>query len=75
MEFAKRNFEMCQNLIKTLVERGELNTETEALQCIQDKFWLSRHGYGHIAHVLSSQVGIDACQSVFARQKDNVGLY
>lgn len=74
MEFTKRNFEMCQNLIKALVERGELNTETEALQCIQDKFWLSRHGYGHIAHVLSGQVGIEACQSVFAGKKDNSQL-
>lgn len=57
---------MSIGVVKNLIDRGHVEDKDDALEKLQSAAWLIQHGYGHVAHVLSSQVGIDACIAVFA---------
>jgi len=69
VEFEEKNFEMSRTVIEKLIDRGDLRNEDDALQQIQNHEWVVQAGYGHIAHVLSSDIGVRACRSVFAERK------
>lgn len=68
MEFQKKNLEMSQTILKILIARGDIVSEADALQKLKDRDWITRHGYGHVAHVLASSVGVDACRLIFEKK-------
>lgn len=71
LHFEELNLKMSVPVIEKLVQVHGITDEPSALEKLQDTEWLEQHGYGHIAHVLSSAVGARACRAVFAeRQKE-----
>lgn len=68
MEFEQKNFEMIRMVIEKLIDRGDIENEDDALKQIQNREWVVQTGYGHIAHVLSSDIGKNACLAVFAER-------
>lgn len=68
MEFEKRNLEMSRNVLKSLIERGLIVGEEDALQKLHEPEWIAKHGYGHVVHVLRGAVGREACRLVFAER-------
>lgn len=71
MEFEKRNREMSRNVIEGLIARGEIVSEEDGVQRLQDPSWVAEQGYGHVAHVLRSPLGIEVCRSIFALRKNS----
>lgn len=66
MDFDKQNIEMIRKVIQTLIERGDIISEEDAVQKFQDCNWLNQRGYSHVAHIMGSPLGKEVCQSVFS---------
>lgn len=68
-EFEERNLKMCVPIIERLLKAEGIEEEAVALEKLKSTEWIDEQGYGHIAHILGSATGWQACRQVFAKRE------
>lgn len=63
--FEERSKNMIRQLIRTLTESGAFTSKTDALKKMRNEDWLAERGYGHVAHILQSDLARDQCEDFF----------
>lgn len=69
MEFKELNREMSRKVLESLIARGHIDSEEDGLRKLKDSEWLGKHGYSHVAHILTSNVGAEACRAIFMERR------
>jgi carbonic anhydrase len=63
--FEEQSRSMVRGLLRTLMEKGHFSTEKEALEKLRNPNWLNENGYGHVSHVLDSDMAFKECSKFF----------
>lgn len=65
--FEYLNVDMAKQVIVSMIRRNMILDEADCLAKLADIDWLSKEGYGHIAHILGGPSGREAARLLFEK--------